>query len=141
MNSKSMLTANELLLLKILWGTEEPLSRTQILDRVITQGLNPTSFHFAINSLIEHGYVKISGFERCGKNFGRTYVAAKTREDFISDIADSTKPEGCTEISPAKLMMAYIKRNQLSEETIAELEKMLAECRRELKQKKQAGRE
>lgn len=139
MHSKGILTGNELLLLKILWGAEEPLSRTQILDYPTARGLNPASFHQAINSLMEMGYVKISGFERCGKIYGRTYAAAKTQEDFILDVANTTRPEGQKGVSPLRLVMAFTKREQISEETIAELEEMLAERRRELEQEKQRG--
>lgn len=137
MKSKSLFTENELSILKTLWGAKEPLSRLRILERMAAQELNPTSFHFATNSLIDKGYVEVAGFEQCGTNYGRTYVAVKTREDFIMELLSSTRPVGQERECAAELMMAFVKRGGISEETIAELEAMLAERRKELEQKKE----
>lgn len=135
MHSKSMFTEKELSILRALWGTKEPLSRLKILE-LMGEELNPTSFHFAMNSLIERGYVVVAGFERSGTNYGRTYKAAKTRGDFVVDLVSSTQPIGAAQNDVAEVVMAFVQKGGITEEAIAELEAMLAERRRELELEK-----
>lgn len=138
MHSKKMFTENEFSILKVLWDAKEPLSRQRILECVAGQEINPTSFHFAINNLIEKGYVGVAGFERCGTNYGRTYTAVKSREGFILELVNNTQPVASEEECVAKLMIAFVQRGRISEKTIEKLEAMLAERRRVLEQERTA---
>lgn len=136
MHSKKMFTENEFLILKVLWDAKEPLSRQRILECTVGQEINHTSFHFAINNLIEKGYVGVAGFERCGTNYGRTYTAVKSREDFILKLVSNTQPVESEEDCVAELMIAFVQRGRISEKTIEKLEAMLADHRRVLEQER-----
>ena len=124
MNTKKIFTEHELTILKALWKAKKPLTRPQILEYIANQGMNPSSFHFAMNGLIEKGYVEVSGFERCGANYGRTYAAKKTRGDFVLNMLWDTRPDICDEA-------------QIDKKTICELENLLAKRRKELEEAEQ----
>lgn len=137
MNAKKIFTEHELAIMKVLWGAKEPLARPQILHRMVNQELNPASFHFAMNSLIEKGYAEVSGYERCGTNYGRTYASKRTRGDFLLNMICDTQPDGAEPEGITDLMAAFVERAQIDKKTISELEKMLAERRRKLEEAEQ----
>lgn len=141
MPKKGLFTDKEISVLKVLWDTEEPLSRPQILERTTDQELNPNTFHFSLNRLIEKGYIAVAGVARCGMNYGRTYTAVKSRGDYIFDVARDTLPEVSEETNVAELMAAFVERAQISEKTIEELEAMLAKRRKELEQAEREAKE
>ena len=137
MRRKSIFTENELAILQTLWSTDKALSRPEILEHMAGREMNPNTFHFTMNRLIEKGCVEVVGVARCGMNYGRTYLAKKTREDYLIDAVESTVSQVAQGRSIQELMTAYIERRRLSPETITELEELLAKRRRELEQETQ----
>ena len=137
MNTKKIFTEHEITILKALWKAKKPLTRPQILEYIANQGMNPSSFHFAMNGLIEKGYVEVSGFERCGANYGRTYAAKKTRGDFVLNMLWDTRPDICDEEGVTEFMAAFVQRAQIDKKTICELENLLAKRRKELEEAEQ----
>ncbi len=134
MNGKKALSEHELAILKALWSTKKPMARPQILEHMANPGISSASFHFAMNNLMGKGYVEVSGYERCGTNYGRTYIAKKTRGDFILNMLFDTPLGGSEEESITELMASFVERAQISEKTISELEDMLVKRRKELEQ-------
>jgi len=132
MPKSNLFNDKELAILKALWSSREPLSRPQILERTANIDLNPNTFHFALNRLLEKGYIAVAGVARCGMNYGRTYTAVKTREDYILTVVEDALTEVSEDRSVTALMAAFVEKAHISAETIAELEAMLAERRREL---------
>lgn len=137
MRQKTMFTGNELAILKALWSAGEALSRPQILERISGKEMNYNTFHFAMNRLIEKGYVAVTGVARCGRGYGRAYLAKKTRGDYLLDTVKNTASEVAKEGGITEFMAAYVERQQLKPEIIAELEAMLAKRRKELEQEEQ----
>lgn len=136
MRRNNMFTSNELAILKALWGAGEALSRPQILENITDREMNCNTFHFAMNRLIEKGYVEAVGVARCGMNYGRTYLAKKTRGEYLLETFKNMVSEVAKEGGVQELMAAYVERQDLKPETIAELEEMLAKRRRELEEQK-----
>lgn len=139
MKAKKIFTDYELAILKALWGAGKPLARPQILERIAEEEMNPTTFHFAMNNLIEKGCAGIAGFERCGAGYGRTYEAKKSQEEFVLDMFRETRPEGTKEKGVRDFMLAFIEKEPLDEATISELEDMLAQRRKMLQQEKESN--
>lgn len=131
MNTKRLFTEHELTILKILWGAKEPLARPQILERIEPE-MNPASFHAAMNSLMEKGYVDVAGFERCGTKYGRTYAPRKTREEFVLHMLRLTQPDSAAPKNTAQLMLAFVENTPMDEATLSELENILSQRRRSL---------
>ena len=140
MKTKKLFTEHELAILKVLWGAKEPLARPQILSRLTEPEMNPASFHVAMNHLMEKGYVKVAGFERCGTGYGRTYAAQKTREEFVLHMLRVTQPEGTAPKNTSELMVAFVENTPLAETTISELESLLAERRKSIQAKEADGK-
>ena len=141
MKAKKIFTEHELAILKVLWGAEKPLARPKILELMEESEMNPATFHFALNNLIEKGYAGVAGFERCGPGYGRTYIAQKNQEEFVLDMFRETRPKGTRAKGVADLMLAFVKNEPIDEATISELENMLAERRKSLQAKEESGKE
>lgn len=129
---KKFISEYEFAILKVLWDADKPLTRPQILERMAETEMNPASFHFAMNNLLERGYVDVAGVERCGTVYGRTYAAQKTQEDFVFSMFYDTQPKGITIKNVTNLMLAFVKKAPIDDNTIAELENMLEQHRKNM---------
>jgi len=129
---KKFVSEHEFAILKVLWDADKPLTRPQILERMAETGMNPASFHFAMNNLIERGHVDVAGMERCGTVYGRTYAAQDTQEDFVFNMFYDTQPQGITPKNVKNLMLAFVKKASIDDATLAELEDMLEQHRKNM---------
>jgi len=131
---RQMLSSNELVVLRVLWSENAPLSRPEILGRIPDNRWNPNSIHVVLNNLIKKEYVEVAGVARCGQSYGRTYRAAKTQGEYITDLAMEALPDTPEEECILDVMSAMVKRKNVGEETLNQLEQMLAQRRKELRQ-------
>ena len=129
------LSNNELTVLRALWSVDHPLSRPEILKKIPDNNWNPNSIHFVLNNLIRKGYVEVDGMVQCGFSYGRTYRATKTQGDYAAELALQALPEAPDDEGVLTVMSAMVKHKNVSSATIAYLEQMLDERRKELQQK------
>ena len=117
------LTKNELEIMDLLWSEDRALSRGEIISLSTEKSWMDSSIHILLNSMLRKGAICEAGFVKCGKTCGRVYAAAVSVEQYYAGTFESTRK------SPdfAKLLSAYIERYGLSDETAAEMEKILAE--------------
>ncbi len=45
--------------------------------------MEKSTIHILLNGLLEKGAIKVEGFARTGKNYGRTYSSAVTSEEYF----------------------------------------------------------
>ena len=86
------LSDNELAIMRVLWESEGPLSRPEILDGLTDMDWNPNSIHMVLNNLIKKKFVAIDGIVPCGQSYGRAYSAVKTQEEYAAELALSAVP-------------------------------------------------
>lgn len=134
---KKFISEYEFAIMKVLWDADEPLTRPQILEHMAETGMNPASFHFAMNNLLEREYVDVAGVERCGAGYGRTYAPRKTQEDFVFSMFYETQPKGITPKNLTNLMVAFVNNTPMDEAVISELEKALEQRRKSLRAQKE----
>ncbi|KAF5050402.1 BlaI/MecI/CopY family transcriptional regulator [Sedimentibacter saalensis] len=59
------------------------LSRSEIIELSEKRYWKKISIHILLNSLLKKGAIKVEGFVKTGKNFGRTYSSAITQVEYL----------------------------------------------------------
>ena len=80
---------NEYKILKLMWETKEPMSRSDILKGTEGRNWNPASIHLILNSMISKGIIKITDES---KNYGRTYEPTLDYEEYVISAIGSIFP-------------------------------------------------
>ncbi len=125
------LTKTEEEILSLLWKENRPLTRAEIIDLTPDRKWNPASVHAFLNGLLNKGLIRVAGFERTGKRYGRTYCAALTQQELLAK-------QLCVQQQPTDypaVFAALIKDADIDEDTLTQLEELLQAKRRELLEK------
>lgn len=80
------LTPNEIKILRILWSTNVPMTRKEILIHNTDDTWQEQTIHALLNSLIKKGYVCEAGVVKCGKTNGRLYAPGISYSDFCLEV-------------------------------------------------------
>lgn len=62
------------------------MTQAELIENCANRSWNSRSAFSMINSLMEKGLVRESGFTRCGKSYGRTFEAPITRSQYWEKI-------------------------------------------------------
>ncbi len=81
-NLSFTLTKNEQEVMGLMWAQDRALSRSEIIELSTERSWKKSSVHILLNSMLNKGAIKVDGYVRTGKNYGRTYSAAVTREEY-----------------------------------------------------------
>ena len=123
-------TKKEQELMDVLWKAGRPLSSKEIVENSIDKTWKDSSIHILLNSLLDKGAIKEAGYVRTGKGYGRTFEPTESGEkyyvEFLATIAKRTTPK--------LFMSALFNSEELNDEMIEELEAILNERKKRLKQ-------
>ncbi len=122
------LTNSELELMETLWLEGRPLPRNEIIELSPDRSWSPKTIHILLNSLLEKGAIAEAGFVKRSKTYGRLYTAKISGEDYFANSLFSEKKAKAFPIYFAALM----KSEAMTAEMVDELERMLAERKKEL---------
>lgn len=127
------LSKNEHDIVSLLWKEGRALSRTEIIEFSTDKRWKPSSIHILLNSLLKKGAIKVDGFVQTGKNYGRTYAAAVTPEEYAAmQFTKSIPSETETKESLPKLFTALIQSEDVDRSVLNELQKILDQRKGEL---------
>lgn len=123
------LTKSELEIMNVLWKAERPLSRADILNLSEDKTWKDNSIHILLNGMLKKGAICEDGFARCGKVWGRLYAPTVSigeyyRENLFHPGGEKTYPI---------LLTAMVDDDDLSSETMDELEEVLRKRRERMK--------
>ncbi len=115
------LTKSEMQIMDVLWASEEPLSRSDLLERSDEKTWKDSSVHILLNGLLAKGAIKEAGFVKRSKTYGRTFVPAMSREEYFATtiFSHSHKPRF------VELMEALLKREDITKDELVAIETML----------------
>lgn len=77
------LTKSEKEIMNLLWNSDRPLTATEIVNMTPERTWKKSYIHLLINSLIEKELIRSDSLVRTGRNFGRTFVATMSEEEFV----------------------------------------------------------
>lgn len=118
-----VLTKSEMEIMDVLWASDAPLSRVDLLSRNEEKTWKDSSVHILLNGLLQKGAIREVGFVKCSKTYGRTFAPVLTREEYFAQTVFSYrhKPD------VAGLFRALLQCPQINAENIAEIESLVSE--------------
>ena len=126
---KTRLTKSEFAVMEVLWDEGEELTSAEIIQKSKEREWKDSSIHLIINSLLRKKVVTVAGFKKTTKNYARTFVPVKTREQFLVGqiIDDKTTTED------KKGIYSYIIGKESDPELLIYIEKLLEKRKKELR--------
>ena len=111
------LTKSEMEIMDVLWGSEKPLSRADLLARSEEKTWKDSSVHILLNGLLQKGAIQEAGLVKRSKTYGRVFSPTMTREEYFAATIFSHrhKPE------IVGLFRALLRRDDISQEELAQI--------------------
>ena len=78
------LTKSEMEIMDVLWASDVPLSRADLLARSEEKTWKDSSVHILLNGLLAKGAIKEAGVVKRSKTYGRTFAPTLTREVYFA---------------------------------------------------------
>ena len=115
------LTKSEMQIMDVLWASEVPLSRSDLLERSEQKSWKDSSVHILLNGLLKKGAIREAGFVKRSKTYGRTFAPTLTREEYFATTiySHTNKPE------IVGLFAALLKREDITPDQLAQMEELL----------------
>lgn len=116
------LTRSEMQIMDVLWESDCPLSRSDLLEKSEEKSWKDSSVHILLNGLLRKGAIREAGLVKRSKTFGRTFAPTLTREEYFAGtiFCHRYKPE------IRGLFAALLQREDITQEDLAALEAMIA---------------
>ena len=117
------LTKSEMEIMDVLWGSEKPLSRADLLARSEEKSWKDSSVHILLNGLLQKGAIQEAGLVKRSKTYGRVFSPTMTREEYFASTIFSRrhKPE------IVGLFRALLQREDITREDLAEISALISQ--------------
>ncbi len=115
------LTKSEMEIMDVLWESDSPLSRSDLLERSEEKTWKDSSVHILLNGLLAKGAICEAGVVKRSKTYGRTFSPTMTREEYFAATIFSHrhKPE------IVGLFAALLRREDITADDLAAIEKLI----------------
>ena len=78
------LTKSEMEIMDVLWGSDKPLSRADLLAHSEEKTWKDSSVHILLNGLLQKQAIREAGMVKRSKTYGRTFEPTLTREEYFA---------------------------------------------------------
>ena len=78
------LTKSEMEIMDVLWASDKPLSRSDLLERSEEKTWKDSSVHILLNGLLAKKAIREAGMVKRSKTYGRTFEPTLTREEYFA---------------------------------------------------------
>lgn len=115
------LTKSEMQIMDVLWESEAPLSRSDLLERSEEKSWKDSSVHILLNGLLQKEAIREAGFVKRSKTYGRTFAPTLTREEYFATtiFSHAHKPQ------IVGLFAALLEREDITREQLEQIEALL----------------
>lgn len=122
------LTKSEMQIMDVLWESDTPISRSDLLERSEEKTWKDSSVHILLNGLLAKGAIQEAGFVKRSKTYGRTFVPALTREEYFATtiFSHAHKPQF------VGLIQALLSREDITASEIEQIEELVVEKKKSL---------
>ena len=119
------LTKSEMEIMDVLWASEAPLSRSDLLACSEGKSWKDSSVHILLNGLLKKELIHEAGLVKRRKTYGRLFAPSMTREEyFVTNVFSyRMKPQ------PVKLFEALLDRIELTDQQLQQMQDLLAAAR------------
>lgn len=117
------LTRSEMEIMDVMWASDVPLSRSDLLERSEQKSWKDSSVHILLNGLLQKTAIREAGFVKRSKTYGRTFVPTLSREEYFATTIFShrEKPD------IVGLIASLLKREDITPEQLDQIEKLVIE--------------
>ena len=116
------LTKSEMEIMDVLWGSEKPLSRADLLARSEEKTWKDSSVHILLNGLLNKGAIQEAGLVKRSKTYGRVFAPTLTREEYFAKTIFSHRHQP----DIVGLMEALLRRD-ISSEDMEQIARLVAQ--------------
>ena len=128
------LTPNELEIMELMWRENRPLSRTDIIELSPYRSWKASSIHILLNKMLDKDAIKVDGFVRTGKNYGRTYSPALSNVDYLlMTIKGSSLYQNSRKEATIAVISSLINDKDITAQDIREIEAVIEAKKSKLK--------
>lgn len=128
------LTPNELEIMELMWRENRPLSRTDIIELSPDRSWKASSIHILLNKMLDKDAIKVDGFVRTGKNYGRTYSPALSDVDYLlMTIKGSSLYQNSRKEATIAVISSLINDKDITAQDIREIEAVIEAKKSKLK--------
>jgi predicted transcriptional regulator len=89
MKTSTILSANEYVILALMWEENRPITRAEILKGTPNKNWNPASIHLILNSMLSKGVIKITDES---VKYGRTYEPTLSYDEYLLTVLKTICP-------------------------------------------------
>lgn len=117
-----ILTKNEKEIMDLLWIEERPLTRMEIIEMSVNKSWKSSSIHILLNQLLDKDAIKVEGYVRTGKNFGRTYTYNLTEQEYQANMfKDGVVYNSDKKLAIVEFITTMLKGEKLDAQTAEQL--------------------
>lgn len=120
------LTRSEMEIMDVLWGSETPLSRADLLERSEEKSWKDSSVHILLNGLLQKGAIREAGVVKRSKTYGRTFSPTMTREEYFAATIFSHRHKPRI----VELFAALLQRDDITAADLEQISGMVADKRK-----------
>ena len=115
------LTKSEMEIMDVLWESEKPVSRADLLARAEDKTWKDSSVHILLNGLLNKGAIREAGLIKRSKTYGRVFAPTMTREEYFAQTIFShrNKPQ------VVGLVRALLEQQSFSREELEQIFEMI----------------
>ena len=117
------LTKSEMEIMDVLWGSDKPLSRADLLERSEEKTWKDSSVLILLNGRLQKGAIQEVGLVKRSKTYGRVFSPTMTREEYFATTIFSHrhKPD------IVGLFAALLRREDITSEELSRISALVAE--------------
>ena len=112
------LTRSEMEIMDVLWASETPLSRSDLLEHSENKTWKDSSVHILLNGLLQKKAIREAGFVKRSKTYGRTFAPTMTREEYFAAVVFSYRHKP----NIVGLIQAMLKREDITYDQIEQIQ-------------------
>ena len=120
------LTKSEMEIMDVLWNSDKPLSRADLLAHSEEKTWKDSSVHILLNGLLQKQAIQEAGLVKRSKTYGRVFAPTMTREEYFAGtiFCHRHKPD------IIGLFEALLRRDDITSEILDKISKMIEEKKR-----------
>ncbi len=115
------LTRSEMEIMDVLWESEVPMSRSDLLEHSEEKTWKDSSVHILLNGLLQKGAIREAGLVKRSKTYGRVFAPTLTREEYFANTIFSHrhKPD------MVGLFSALLCREEINEDVLKQMSALI----------------
>ena len=119
--AQMVLTKSEMEIMDVLWGSDKPLSRADLLAQSEEKNWKDSSVHILLNGLLQKGAIQEAGLVKRSKTYGRIFAPTMTREEYFATTIFSHRHKP----NIVGLFEALLRRDDITKEQLTEIRALI----------------